>query len=196
MAMQHSRSGAVLAFLLLGATGCNVVLTTARLEPVSDERIVGEWMSVSEDGEVDPADTMSIDALGDGYVVCVAEEASDEPATRKLTLGRVGGDTIAQMEWDECADMGAGDAPCYVFARVEFADGRMVWSMLDAERLAADSLSGALRQPHVLIREVGDAGPSTRVLLKGDAERLRSTLQEYLGQEGAFAETGRAVRKR
>jgi hypothetical protein len=101
--------------LCVALTACDDVLTSVKLDPIQDDRLVGTWVDTD-----DPDDAGVIEKSGDGYTM-----RSDKPDAEKtkFTLARAGDTEFAQVE-DKCSDhMFAlpGDAStCYRIVRLEF----------------------------------------------------------------------------
>lgn len=112
--------------LCLGLTGCDDVMVTARLQPVSDDRVVGVWVNPE-----DPSDLGRIIRSGDGYAISPEAPGGE---TTKFTVSHAGDAVFAQIE-EPCANhvfSFKGDTrTCYQMVRLEFSENAMTFRQLD-----------------------------------------------------------------
>lgn len=171
--------------------GCSGVYTTTRLPSEREPGIVGRWLG-GEAGD----DVAVITATAQGYLLESTEQGGEKERT-PFTISHVGDNLFLQSPTEGCPEFAAGQEPCYYLIFVRLEGDRMDLRWLSADRLAADSINGALTIPHELHRRVktrGGGGASTEILLQGTREELEGMLESYAQDEAAFEQVGRLRR--
>jgi hypothetical protein len=147
------------------------VLTTTKLDPVQDDRILGKWSGEKEDVAVE------IVRSGTGYRIV------DEDAPTEFTLARAGASLFAQVP-DKCSNhmfSFEGDTrKCYRLVRIEFGDGDFSMSQLSRQGFQDENDRNAVKIRHRIGIDARTDGDATIcVLLHGTAEELAAVLAAY-----------------
>jgi hypothetical protein len=170
-------------------TGCDDVLTTIKLEPVQEDRILGAW------SEPDSPDTFDIERHENGYRIASHDpNGSGDPID--FTLARAG-DTLFMQFRETCANhvfSYDGDTrTCYKLSRVELGTNEFTVYSVGLEGFLKQSSKGAVKVDHKISRSVSKDGTNTTcVLIEGTARDLSAWLAAY--PKEAYDDPARVVR--
>ena len=183
---------------ILTTSGCDAVLSTAKLPPVREDGILGEWKDLGMRGSKPDRDPVLIRLTNGEYSLGSADQFAKGEASQ-FTLARVGNMLIAQsFSNDQCVEFGVEKGqPCWTLNRVELLPDRLNWYEFDAGRMGKDSFSGALNIVHSVHRQrKKDGNFDNTVLISAESQDLRVFLESYVKRPAVFRLTGRLERIR
>jgi hypothetical protein len=194
----HPRSTTTAALLLavLATSGCDAVLTSAKLPEIQEDRVLGQWKDLGTNGSKPDPDPVFIRFINGEYRVGSAEEFAKENAT-PFTLARAGSVLIAQSpNKGQCDEFGGEKGrPCWNLYRLDLLGDKMNWYDFDTDRLVKDSVAGTLNVVHSLHRQRKQNGTfDNAILISADAPELVAFLESYVKRSGVFKLTGRLQR--
>jgi hypothetical protein len=187
-----------LLLAVLATSGCDVVLTSAKLPAVREDRILGEWKDLGTHGSKPDPEPVIIRFEEGQYRLGSAEQFAKGEFS-EFSLARAGNVLIAQLpSKDHCDEFAAQKGkPCWGLYRLELLGNKLNWYDFDAERMARESITGTLNVVHSLHRERKQNGAFDNIILiSADSPELAQFLETYMKRRAALRLTGRLERVR